>query len=210
MNPNKSITATLSTEISPLVLVLSGPSGAGKDAVLNVMKTRRLPISFIITNTTRPMRPEEVQDVHYHFVSKQEFTNLIEAHELLEHAEVYGNYYGVPKPSVRQALAEGKDVIIKVDVQGAMAIKKTLPDTVLVFLMPPSLDELSKRLNGRRTESAKDLQVRIEMARSEIDQLPMFDYYVMSYPNRIQQAVADIDAVIHSEHLRVAKRQYLL
>jgi len=97
-----------------------------------------------------------------------------------------------------------------VDVQGAMAIKKTLPDAVLVFLMPPSLDELAKRLNGRRTESEKDLQVRIETARSEIDQLPMFDYCVMSYPNRIQQAVADIDAVLHSEHLRVAKRQYIL
>jgi guanylate kinase len=210
MNPNKPVPVTLAPKISPIVLVLSGPSGAGKDAVLNVMKTRSLPVSFIITNTTRPMRPGEADGVHYHFVSKQEFKNLMETHELLEYAEVYGNYYGVPKLPVRQALAEGKDVIIKVDVQGAMAIKKALSDTVLIFLMPPSLDELAKRLNGRRTESAKDLQVRIETARFEIDQLPMFDYCVMSYPNRIQQAIADIDAVIHSEHLRTSSRRFTL
>ena len=210
MNPNKSIPKAFAPKKSPLVIVLSGPSGAGKDAVLNIMKTRNLPVSFIITKTTRPMRLGEVDGIHYHFVSKQEFNNLNDNHELLEHAEVYGNYYGVPKPPVRQSLNEGKDVIIKVDVQGAMAIKNTLPDTILIFLMPPSLEELAQRLNGRRTESAKDLELRIETARSEIEQLPNFDYCVMSYQNHIQQAVADIEAIIRSEHLRVSQRQYKL
>ena len=208
MNPNSSIPPVLAPATSPVILVLSGPSGAGKDAVLNVMKTRGLPISFIVTNTTRPMRPGEIDDVHYHFVSQQEFAKLLETDELLEHAEVYGNHYGVPKPPVRQAFASGKDIIIKVDVQGAMTIKKSLPDTVLIFLMPPSLEELAHRLNGRRTESARDLEIRIDTARSEIAQLPMFDYCVMSFQNQIQQAVADIETIRHAEHLSVGRRQY--
>jgi guanylate kinase len=200
----------LASKTSSLVLVLSGPSGAGKDAVLNVMKARNFPVSFIVTNTTRPMRPGEVDGVHYHFVSHQEFTKLIDSHELLEHAEVYGHHYGVPNPPVRQALGDGKDVIIKVDVQGAMAIRKLLPDTVLIFLMPPSLEELSQRLSGRRTESTKDLETRIDTARSEVEQLHMFDYCVMSYQNHIQQAVTDIETIIHAEHLRVTRREYQL
>jgi guanylate kinase len=208
MNPNSSIPPVLAPATSPVILVLTGPSGAGKDAVLNVMKTRGLPISFIVTNTTRPMRPGEIDDVHYHFVSQQEFAKLLETDELLEHAEVYGNHYGVPKPPVRQALASGKDIIIKVDVQGAMTIKKSLPDTVLIFLMPPSLEELAHRLNGRRTESARGLEIRIDTARSEIAQLPMFDYCVMSFQNQIQQAVADIETIRHAEHLSVGRRQY--
>jgi guanylate kinase len=154
------------------------------------------------------MRPGEIDDVHYHFVSQQEFAKLLETDELLEHAEVYGNHYGVPKPPVRQALASGKDIIIKVDVQGAMTIKKSLPDTVLIFLMPPSLEELAHRLNGRRTESARGLEIRIDTARSEIAQLPMFDYCVMSFQNQIQQAVADIETIRHAEHLSVGRRQY--
>ena len=208
MNPNSSIPPVLAPATSPVILVLTGPSGAGKDAVLNVMKTRGLPISFIVTNTTSPMRPGEIDDVHYHFVSQQEFAKLLETDELLEHAEVYGNHYGVPKPPVRQALASGKDIIIKVDVQGAMTIKKSLPDTVLIFLMPPSLEELAHRLNGRRTESARGLEIRIDTARSEIAQLPMFDYCVMSFQNQIQQAVADIETIRHAEHLSVGRRQY--
>ena len=194
----------------PLVVVLSGPSGAGEDAALSTMKARALPLSFIITNTTRPQRPGEVDNVHYHFVSQQVFKRLIDGHELLEHAEVYGHFYGVPKTPVRQALAQGKDVIIKVDVQGAMTIKKNLPDAVLIFLVPPSLEELAERLNGRGTESAKNLKIRLDTARYEIEKLPFFDYAVLSYQNRIEEAVSDIEAIIRAEKLRVAHREYSL
>ncbi len=145
MKPSCPNPAPLSPTQVPLVVVLSGPSGAGKDATLSAMKSCSLPLSFIVTNTTRPQRPGEVDNVHYHFVSQQEFARLVEARELLEHAEVYGHFYGVPKAPVRQALALGKDVIIKVDVQGAMTIKKNLPGAVLIFLMPPSLEELAQR-----------------------------------------------------------------
>jgi len=190
--------------------VLSGPSGAGKDAVLSAMKTRPLPLSFIVTNTTRTPRAGEVDNVHYHFVSQQEFKRLIDSRELLEHAEVYGHFYGVPKAPVRQALAQGKDAIIKVDVQGAMTIKKRLPGAVLIFLMPPSLEKLYQRLKGRNTESSGDLEIRLATARSEIDLLPHFDYVVMSYQDRIGQAVSDIEAIITAEKLRVSHREYSL
>jgi guanylate kinase len=191
-------------------VVLSGPSGTGKDATLVALKARALPRSFIVTNTTRPQRPSEVDNVHYHFVSQQEFTLLIEGNDLLEHAEVYGHFYGVPKAPVRQALAQGRDVLVKVDVQGAMTIKKNLPGAVLIFLMPPSLEELAQRLKGRGTESPRDLEIRLDTARAEIDQLSSFDYVVMSEQNHIEQAVSDIEAIIRAEKLRVSHREYPL
>jgi len=194
----------------PLVIVLSGPSGAGKDAVLNIMKSRCLPITFVITNTTRPQRPGEVDNVHYHFVSRPEFDRLIREDELLEHAEVYGNYYGVPKETVRRSLSQEKDVMIKVDVQGAMTIRRSLPDAVLIFLMPPSLEELARRLKGRGTEDPEDLELRLSTARSEIDRLAECDYAVVSHENRLEEAVSDIEAIIRAEKMRVAQREYLI
>jgi guanylate kinase len=210
MSPSSSNIALLASPPFPLVLVLSGPSGAGKDAVLNSMKARVLPVTFVITNTTRPQRPNEVDNVHYHFVSQAEFALLVEGDELLEHAGVYGHFYGVPKAPVRAALAQGEDVVIKVDVQGAMTIKNKLPDAVLIFLMPPSLEELGRRLKRRGTESAADLELRLDTARSEIDRLPVFDYMVMSRQNHIDQAVSDIVAIIRAEKLRVSHREYSL
>ena len=210
MKPSSSNSASLAPVSTPLVLVLSGPSGAGKDAVLNAMKARALPLAYIVTDTTRAQRNGEVDGVHYHFVSQPEFMRLIQTDELLEHAEVYGNHYGVPKAAVRQALAAGKDVIIKVDVQGAMTIKKNLPGAVLIFLMPPSLEELTQRLTGRGTESIRDLELRLSTARSEIDKLNLFDYVVLSRSHHIENAVNDISSIINAEKLRVSQRQYQL
>jgi guanylate kinase len=195
---------------SPLVIVLSGPSGAGKDAVLGAMRARGIKAEYVVTNTTRARRPIEAEGHPYHFVSKAEFERLLQAGEMLEHAEVYGNYYGVPKAPVRQTLAEGRDVLIKVDVQGALTIKKMLPGAVLVFLMPPSLEELSRRLTGRGTEAPKDLELRLATARSEIAKLPEFDYVVVSQPNKLDRAVDDVCAIITAEKLRVSPRQYEL
>jgi guanylate kinase len=210
MKPSSSNPASPAPELAPLVIVLSGPSGAGKDAVLGAMKARGIPSEYVITNTTRARRPAEAEGHPYHFVSAAEFKSLLERGEMLEHAEVYGNYYGVPKAPVRQALAEGRDVLIKVDVQGALTIKKIIPGAVLVFLMPPSIDELSRRLNGRGTEAPRDLELRLTTARSEIEKLPEFDYVVVSYPNKLDRAVDDVCALITAEKLRVSPRQYKL
>jgi guanylate kinase len=201
---------SLASVPSPLVIVLSGPSGAGKDAVLNIMKERSLPLSFIVTNTTRQQRDGEVDNVHYHFITREEFGDLIEEEELLEYARVYGHYYGVPKEAIRRSLAEKKDVILKVDVQGAMSIRQSLPDAVMIFLMPPSLEDLAQRLKGRGTEAPADLMLRLSTARSEIEMLPEFDYTVMSYQNRLEEAVADIETIIRAEKLRVTQREYLI
>jgi guanylate kinase len=210
MNPSRSKVSPFAASPVPIVLVLSGPSGAGKDAALNVMKARPLPLAFIVTNTTRQQRPGEVDNVHYHFISQEEFARLIERGEFLEYAEVYGHFYGVPKAPVREALAQGMDVIIKVDVQGAMTIKKNLPGTVLVFLMPPSREDLEQRLKGRGTESPGDLEIRLTTARSEVDQLSSFDYVVMSYKDRINSVVDDIETIIRATKMRVTQLKYSL
>ncbi|MCL1885221.1 MAG: guanylate kinase [Dehalococcoidia bacterium] len=191
-----------------LVLVLSGPSGVGKDVALNAMKARPIPSTYVVTNTTRPQRQCEIDGEHYHFVSQAEFSRMIGANELLEYAEVYGNYYGVPKTMVCQALADGKDVIIKVDVQGALTIKKRIPDAVLIFLMPPSLDELANRLQKRGTENNNDMELRLNTARSEIELLPLFNYAVVSYSNRIEDIVDNVAAIITAEKLRVKSHSF--
>jgi len=201
-------TDSLTPTPTNLVLVLSGPSGVGKDSALDTMKVRTMPLCYIVTNTTRPQRPGEIDGEHYHFISRAEFSRMISANELLEHAEVYGNFYGVPKTMVRQAIDYGKDVIIKVDVQGAITIKKNLPDAILIFLMPPSLDELAKRLNKRGTENSADLELRLNTAQSEIAQLSLFDYYVVSYANQLESVADNIAAIIASEKMRVKLRKY--
>ena len=135
----------------PLLLVISGPSGAGKDAVLTRMKQLGYPLEYIVTVTTRPKRPNERDNADYHFIPMERFNQLLKQKELLEWAEVYGNWYGVPKKPIKQALERGQDVIVKVDTQGAATIKKILPQAVFIFLMPPSMQELTTRLKRRLT-----------------------------------------------------------
>ncbi len=148
----------------PLFVVLSGPSGAGKDAVLAKLKKSGQPFESIVTVTTRPRRPKERDSIDYHFISVKEFQELIGHEELLEWANVYGNWYGVPRKPVKQALDRGQDVIVKVDVQGAATIKKAMPQAVLIFLIPPSMVELTTRLKQRHTESSFDLALRTKIA----------------------------------------------
>ena len=192
---------------SPVLVVLSGPSGVGKDAVLERMKERRLPMSYVTTVTTRAQRPREIDGKDYHFTSQSEFKKLIEADELLEWAEVYGNFYGVPKAPVREALKSGRDAVVKVDVQGAASIKKIAPEAVFVFLLPPSLEELEERLSRRLTESPATLKRRLETAPEELKQLDMFDYFVVNHEGKIDQAVAEISAIITAEKSRVHPRR---
>ena len=177
--------------------MLSGPSGVGKDVVL--MRVKSLPISmrFVVTTTTRSKREVESNGVHYDFVSRDKFESMIKKKALLEWAEVYGNYYGVPRDQVERALKQGDDVMVKVDVQGAMTIKKVMPQSVLIFLAPPSIEELQERLRKRNTESSAELNRRIATAKEELAQAEMFDYIVVNH--KVEDAVAEIMDIIAVE-----------
>lgn len=194
----------------PLLLVLSGPSGAGKDAVLCRMKELGLPLEFIVTTTTRSRRASERDAIDYHFVSRESFQKMAQNNELLERANVYGNWYGVPQQPVKQALDRGRDTIVKVDIQGAATIKKALPQAVFIFLMPPSMPELITRLKQRNTESASELALRLKTAEQEVKELAMFDYVVVSQRDQIDRVVSDIKVIIAAEKLRVTPREVRL
>ncbi len=197
-------------EERPLFIVLSGPSGIGKDAILARMKESDYPLEYITTVTTRPRRAKERDNVDYHFISTESFQGMISGNELLEWANVYGNWYGVPKGAVKQALDKGRDTIVKVDIQGAATIKKILPQAVFIFLMPASMEELALRLKQRHTESPSDLTLRIKTAEEEIKQLPLLDYIVVNKQDEIDLAVSEIKAIITAEKCRVAPKEITL
>jgi guanylate kinase len=194
----------------PLLIVLSGPSGAGKDAVLSKLRESGFPLTYTVTATTRAKRPNERDGVDYHFVSKEKFQEMITQDALLERANVYGNWYGVPKEPVREALSRGSDVILKIDIQGAATIKKLVSQAVFIFLTPPSIDDLVSRLKKRNTETSADLEVRTKACEDEIRQLPLFDYIVINEMDKIGGAVADIEAIITAEKRRVKPREISL
>jgi len=189
-----------------LLLVVSGSSGVGKDAVLNRMKEMELPFAYVVTATTRECREGEVDGIPYHFVSREQFREMIDDGEMLEWATVYDHYYGVPLMAVRKSLSTGQDVVIKVDVQGAATLSKAVPDAVLVFIQPPSMEELERRLRNRDSETAEELATRLGKAEEEYEQLPLFDYVLTSYPDRIDDVVAQIQAIIVAEKSKVHPR----
>ena len=201
---------SFSLPTKPLLIVLSGPSGAGKDALLTRMKELGSPLEYITTVTTRAQRAKERDNVDYHFISERKFQEMIKNNELLEWANVYGNWYGVPKQPVKQALDRGQDIIVKVDTQGAATIKKILPEAVFIFLIPPSMEELMTRVKHRHTESPFDLALRIKTAEEEIKQLPLFDYIVVNKRDKIDLAASEIKAIITAEKCRVSPRKIAL
>ena len=190
----------------PLLVVLSGPSGVGKDAVLTTMKKLGRPFHYVVTATTRPKRAGEKNGVDYRFLTGKEFQQMIDKHQFLEWANVYDNYYGVPKSEVTAALCKGVDTIVKVDVQGAATIKEILPQAVFIFLIPPSSKELDRRLRSRHTESTTGLALRLEKAKEEIKSLPLFDYVITSCQNKVDEVVSQIDAIVSAEKHRVNPR----
>lgn len=194
----------------PLLIVLSGPSGVGKDAILTRMREFGYPLEYITTVTTRPRRASERDHIDYRFISAEKFQDMIKHDKLLEWANVYGNWYGVPKEPVKLALDSGQDTIVKVDIQGVAAIKKILPQAVFIVLMPPSKEELRLRLKQRHTESSFDLGLRIKTAEEEIKQLSLFDYVVFSRRGEINRAVSDIAAIITAEKCRITPREITL
>ena len=190
----------------PLLVVLSGPSGVGKDAALEGLRKLDRPWYFAITATTRPPRSGEQDGVDYIFLETETFHKMKERDQFLECAEVYGRWYGVPQSQVRQALKNGKDVILKIDVQGAATVRKLAPEALSIMMVPASYAELRNRLNQRMSESAPDLELRLQTAKEELAQTSQFDYRVINRDGGLEQAIAEIDAIITAEKCRVVPR----
>jgi guanylate kinase len=195
---------------NPLLIVISGPSGVGKDSLLGQLKASGHPLHVVVTATSRPKRPNEVDGRDYHFVSPERFRDMIEQGELLEYALVYGDYKGIPKQQVREALASGKDVILRLDVQGAATIRRLAPEALSIFMMTGDEAELIERLRARHTETDAALQVRLGTARQELSRIEEFDYIVVNREDSLAQAAADVLSIIRAEHCRTRQRQVSL
>jgi len=198
------------THFEPLLVVISGPSGVGKDSVIKAMKERDLPFYFVVTATTRARREDEVHGVDYFFITNDDFVSMIENDELLEYATVYEDYKGVPKAQVRQALESGKDVIMRVDVQGAATIREISPQACLIFLTAQNDAELVERLKLRKTETPSSLNKRIATAREELQRMHEFDYVVLNRDSHLDEAVDTILAIIRAEHHRTSPQKVTL
>jgi len=190
----------------PLLVVLSGPSGVGKDAALDALKLLDRPWHFVVTATTRTQRQGEQDGVDYIFLETGAFLKMKERDELLECAQVYGNWYGVPRNQVRQGLRNGKDVFLKVDVQGADTVRELAPEALFIFMIPSSLDDLRSRLTLRMTEKPSEMELRISIAESELGRVGEYDYRVVNREGQLEQAVAEIDAIITAEKCRTRPR----
>jgi guanylate kinase len=197
-------------QYSPLLIVISGPSGVGKDTVIQRMKKRNLPFHFVVTATTREPRQNEVDGRDYFFYSKEQFADMLKKGELLEHAVVYNDYKGIPKSQVKEALASGKDVVMRLDVQGASTIRQLCPEALLIFLSPQDEEEMINRLQERQSESPEDLKVRIATARQEMTRITIFDYVVINRELHLDETVDTIVSIITAEHHRVKQRVFTL
>ncbi len=190
-----------------LMIVISGPSGVGKDSVLRALKNSSLPIHHVVTMNTRAPRPDEKEGVDYFFVSREKFEAMIAADEFIEYSRVYDDYKGVPKSQIREALNSGKDVVLRLDVQGAEKIKKIYPQAILIFLLPSCEEDWYKRLGGRRLSKEKDLDTRIATVKEELIKAKDFDYLVVNEQNQLSKTVQVIEAIITSEHQRAKPRR---
>jgi guanylate kinase len=187
----------------PQLIVISGPSGVGKDATIRRMQELGYPFHFVVTATDRPKRPNEADGIDYFFITNAEFEKMVEQGELLEYAIVYGHYKGIPKQQVRQAISSGRDVILRIDVQGAETIRKLVPAATLIFLIAESEEALLRRLSERKTESEDELQTRFATARLELSRLELFDYVVINADGQLDDTCRRIAAIIAAEHCRI-------
>ena len=194
----------------PLLIVISGPSGVGKDSVVQRMMERGMPFHFVVTATTREKRKAEEHGKDYWFLSKDEFARMIEHNELIEYAIVYGDYKGIPKAQVREALESGKDVVMRLDVQGAETVRKLAPEALLIFITCESEDELERRLRERKTETADSLSLRIATARKELQRIEAFDYVIVNHDFHLDDTVNKVRSIIEAEHLKVQHRKVTL
>lgn len=188
--------------------IISGPSGVGKSTVLKALLDRRPDIYFSVSATTREPRPGEVDGVHYHFIEVDKFREWIAADRFLEYAEYVGNFYGTPKQYVDSAMDEGKDVILDIEVQGALQVTGKRPDTVRIFIAPPSWSELERRLTERGTDSPEKVQKRLVRAKVEFQTAYTYDYFVIN--DTIEKAVSELDAIMTAEHCKPKERMKII
>ena len=188
---------------TPLLVVFSGPSGVGKTTVTNELVRQGWGGHIVVTATTRRPRPGEVDGRDYHFLSQSEFQQKLERGELLEHAEVHGNWYGVPATPVREKLAQGTDVLLTIDTQGARTIRVRTQGALFVFLAPRSLDELVERLNGRGADTPEQRTLRMLNAEREMAELPQYDYVIVNQQDHLADSIAQLWAILRAEHCRV-------
>ena len=194
----------------PLLILISGPSGVGKDSVVKALLRRQLPLHFVVTTTDRDPRIDEKEGVDYFFVDKPQFEQFIANDEMLEFAVVYGHYKGIRKTQIRQAMNSGKDVIVRLDVQGVKSVKYLCQDAVTIFIVPANVEEWLLRLKNRNTETPEDFQLRMETARYELQQLSDYEYVVVNARDRLEETVNVIEAIINTEHHRVHPRRITL
>jgi guanylate kinase len=197
------IIADLRAIARPRLIVISGPSGVGKDTVIDRMRALYPDMFFAVTVTTRGQRDNETDGIHYHFLTRDEFSRQLQMGEFLEWAEVYGNFYGVPRSPIRQALARGQDVVVKVDTQGAQTFRRLAPGGIFIFIAPPSIDELAIRLRDRKTDDWDALMRRLRTAQRELATVEHFDYVVFNESHREDETVARIIAILTAERCRL-------
>jgi len=187
-----------------LLILISGASGTGKGTVVNELLKTSDNLAYSVSCTTRQPRPGEVDGVNYYFLPRGEFERMIKADEFLEWAEVYGNYYGTPLTKIRERLSAGQDILLEIDTQGALQVMERFPDGIYIFLLPPSLSELKRRIEGRGTETPDSLNRRLSAAVSEIKIGRRYKYAVVN--DTVEQAVRDVKAIIAAEHCLSKRR----
>ncbi len=191
---------------SGLLLVVSGPSGVGKGTICGRLLQELSDVQFSVSATTRAPRKGEHDGTDYFFVSLTEFKRMQATGELLEWAEVFGNYYGTPRQAVQRALDEGKDILLEIDIQGALQVKAAFPECVLVFVWPPTYQELERRIRQRGTETPESLACRLKKSRLEMAQVVNYDYVVVNQPGQVEAAVSEVRAILVAEKARVARQ----
>ena len=190
------------------LIVISGASGVGKGTVLGIMMNKRKDLSFSVSATTRPPRPGELDGIHYHFMDVDSFRKWISMDQFLEYAEYVGNFYGTPKRFVDEAMDQGKDVILDIEVQGAIQVTSKRPDTVRIFIAPPSWAELERRLTERGTDSKDKIQKRLLRAKVEFQTAHTYDYFVIN--DTVENAVRELDAIMTAEHCKPKERMEII
>ena len=188
--------------------VLSGPSGVGKSTAVHEVMSRHPTLRFSVSVTTREIRPGEVEGESYYFISRQQFRQMLENDELLEHAEYVNNYYGTSLKVIQEKLDAGIDVLLDIEVQGAAKVRSKCPDAVLIFIIPPSFEELSRRLRGRNTDSEEVIAGRLQKAREEYKQIPKYDYLVVN--DKVSAAAEEIISILIAEDCRTKNRIHLI
>ena len=188
--------------------IVSGPSGVGKSTVLKALLERRRDIFFSVSATTRPPRPGEVDGIHYRFLDVDTFQNWIARDEFLEYAEFVGNFYGTPREYVYKAMNQGRDVILDIEIQGALQVSQKMPDAVRIFIAPPSWEELERRLTDRGTDSAEKIQKRLLRAKVEVQTAHTYDYFVIN--DNVDNAVGELEAIMTAEHCKPQERMEIL